>query len=211
MIDKQAEVDKKTIWERKLLDLSLRNNLLNTRLTRDTIPIISVHVNELEDALAANHDFQVLAKPSDWDNAQISAGIYKAVNASDPIYDLVRMELSQYRIRTYLDEEKVKRALTHLYRSSRTAMEENGANTLYLALGLLRWYETPSSTKPRYAPILLVPVEIIRKSAASGYIIRSRDEETMLNITLLELLRQGFNITIGGLDPLPTDKQYNNQ
>lgn len=206
IIDKQAEVDKKTIWERKLLDLSLRNNLLNTRLTRDTIPIISVHVNELEDALAANHDFQVLAKPSDWDNAQISAGIYKAVNASDPIYDLVRMELSQYRIRTYLDEEKVKRALTHLYRSSRTAMEENGANTLYLALGLLRWYETPSSTKPRYAPILLVPVEIIRKSAASGYIIRSRDEETMLNITLLELLRQGFNITIGGLDPLPTDE-----
>lgn len=206
IIDKKAEVDKKTIWERKLLDLSLRNNLLNTRLTRDTIPIISVHVNELEDALAANHDFQVLAKPSDWDNVQISAGIYKAVNATDPVYDLVRMELSQYRIRTYLDEEKVKRALTHLYRSSRTALEENGANTLYLALGLLKWYETPSSTKPRYAPILLLPIEIIRKSAASGYIIRSRDEETMLNITLLELLRQAFDITIGGLDPLPTDE-----
>ncbi len=206
IIDKKAEVDKKTIWERKLLDLSLRNNLLNTRLTRDTIPIISVHVNELEDALAANHDFQVLAKPSDWDNVQISAGIYKAVNATDPIYDLVKMELSQYRIRTYLDEEKVKRALTHLYRSSRTAMEENGANTLYLALGLLKWFETPSSTKPRYAPILLLPIEIVRKSAASGYIIRSRDEETMLNITLLELLRQAFDITIGGLDPLPTDE-----
>jgi len=206
IIDKKAEVDKKIIWERKLLDLSLRNNLLNTRLTQDTIPIISVHIDELENSLAANHDFQVLGKPADWDNTQISAGIYKAVNATDPIYDLVKMELSQYRIRTYLDEEKVKRALTHLYRSSRTAMEENGANTLYLALGLLKWYETPSSTKPRYAPILLLPVEIIRKSAASGYVIRSRDEETMLNITLLELLRQAFDLTIGGLNPLPTDE-----
>ena len=206
IIDKKADVNKKTIWERKLLDLSLRNNLLNTRLTRDTIPIISVHLNELEDALAANQDFQVLAKPADWDNSHISAGIYSVVNASDPIYELVKMELSQRRIRTYLDEDKVKRALTNLYRSSRTALEENGANTLYLALGLLKWFETPSSKKPRYSPILLLPIEIIRKSAASGYIIRSRDEETMLNITLLELLRQAFGITIGGLNPLPTDE-----
>ena len=206
IIDKKAVVDKKIIWERKLLDLSLRNNLLNTRITQDTIPIISVHIDELEDALAANNDFQILGKPADWDNAQISAGIYKAVNATDPVYDLVKMELSQHRLRTYLDDDKVKRALTHLYRSSRTAMEENGANTLYLALGMLKWYETPSSTKPRYAPILLLPVEIIRKSAASGYVIRSRDEETMLNITLLELLRQAFDITIGGLNPLPTDE-----
>ena len=206
IIDSKAAVDKKTIWERKLLDLSLRNNLLNTRLTRDTIPIISVHINELEDALADNNDFQVLAKPQDWDNTEISAGIYKAVHATDPIYELVKQELTQKRLRTYFDEEKIRKSLTHLYRSSRTAMEENGANTLYLALGLLKWYETPTSQKPRYAPILLVPVEIIRKSAASGYVIRSRDEETMLNITLMELLRQAFNITIGGLDPLPCDE-----
>ena len=206
IIDKKAEVDKKVIWERKLLDLTLRNNLLNTRLTQDTIPLISVHIDELENALAANHDFQVLGKPADWDNTPVSAGIYEAVNATDPVYDLVKMELSQYRLRSYFDEDRVKRALTHLYRSSRTAMEENGANTLYLALGLLKWFETPSSTKPRYAPIILVPVEIIRKSAASGYIIRSRDEETMLNITLMELLRQAFDLTIGGLNPLPTDE-----
>ena len=205
IIDRKAVVDKKIIWERKLLDLSLRNNLLNTKLTQDTIPIISVHIDELEDSLAANHDFQVLGKPLDWENTEISAGIYKAVNATDPIYDLVRMELSQYRIRSYYDEIRVKRSLTNLYRSSRTAMEENGANTLYLALGLLKWFETPASTKPRYAPIILVPVEIIRKSAASGYVIRIRDEETMLNITLMELLRQAFELTIGGLNPLPMD------
>ena len=60
--------------------------------------------------------------------------------------------------------------------------DRNGANTLYLALGLLKWYETPSSERPRYAPILLLPVEIIRKSAAKGYVIRSREEETMMNI-----------------------------
>lgn len=51
-----------------------------------------------------------------------------------------------------------------------------------------------------------MPVEIIRKSAAKGYVIRSREEETMMNITLLEMLRQNFGITVSGLDPLPTDE-----
>ena len=36
IIDKEAKPTKKDIWERKLLDLSLRNNLLNLRLTRQS-------------------------------------------------------------------------------------------------------------------------------------------------------------------------------
>lgn len=205
IIDKEAKPTKKDIWERKLLDLSLRNNLLNLRLTRGTIPFISSNINAFEDALANNEDFKICPRPTDWDCELLSDGIYKTINATDPIHDLIQQELPQNRIRTYLDEDRLRKSLTHLYRSAKTSMEENGANTLYLALGLLKWYETPTSQKPRFAPILLVPVEIVRKSAASGYVIRSRDEETMLNITLLELLRQMFNITIGGLDPLPKD------
>lgn len=206
VIDKDAKPTKKDIWERKLLDLSLRNNLLNLRLTRGTIPFISSNINAFEDALANNEDFKICPRPTDWDCELLSDGIYKSINATDPIHNLIQQELPQNRIRTYLDEDNLRRSLTHLYRSAKTSMEENGANTLYLALGLLKWYETPTSQKPRYAPILLIPVEIIRKSAASGYVLRSRDEDTMLNITLLELLRQMFNITIGGLDPLPKDK-----
>lgn len=202
----QVNVGKQTIWERKLLDLSLRNNLLNTRITRNTLQLISVRISELEDALADGQEFQVLERPQDWDHPLMSAGIYQALHASDPIIDLVQSELKQRRLRTYLTDEALRRSLTHLYRSSRLSLEENGANTLYLALGLLKWLETPNSTRPRFAPILLVPIEIIRKSAAKGYVIRSRDEETMLNITLLEMLRQYFGIQIGGVDPLPRDE-----
>lgn len=133
-------------------------------------------------------------------------GIYSSIPESDPMVGFINSELSQKRLRFYLPENDLGKALTHLYRSSRTSIEENGANTLYLALGLLKWYETPSSERPRYAPILLLPVEIIRKSAAKGYVIRSREEETMMNITLLEMLRQNFGISISGLDPLPTDE-----
>lgn len=38
------------------------------------------------------------------------------------------------------------------------------------------------------------------------YYIRTRDEEITLNITLIEFLRQNFEINIPGLNPLPTDE-----
>ena len=202
----QPVLTKQLLWERSLLDLSLRNNLLNIRITKNTLQLIPANLACLEDALAEGDEFRILHRPAEWENPVMEFGIYSSIPASDPITDFVNSELSQKRLRFYLPENDLGKALTHLYRSSRTSIEENGANTLYLALGLLKWYETPSSERPRYAPILLLPVEIIRKSAAKGYVIRSREEETMMNITLLEMLRQNFGISVPGLDPLPADE-----
>jgi len=199
-------ISKQQIWERKLLDLTLRNTLLNTRMTKSIIQFISINSGKLEDALAAGKEFQILAKPSDWSNSPRDAGIYQAINTSDPISDLVNHELSHQRLRTYLTETELNLNLTHLFRSSRLSLEENGANTLFVGIGLLKWYETPASERPRFAPILLIPVEIIRKSAQKGFVIRSREEETILNITLLEMMRQDFGIGIGGLETLPKDE-----
>lgn len=206
-ISSEITITKQLLWERKLLDLSLRNNLLNIRITKNTLQLISANLDLLEDALADGEEFRIMHKPTDWDNPLFDNGLYKTVSEADPIIDLIKSELTQRRLRAYLSENELSKALTHLYRSSRTAMEENGANTLYIALGVLEWYETKSSERPRYAPILLIPVEIIRKSAAKGYVIRSREEDAMMNITLLEMLRQNFNITITGLEPLPLDNK----
>ncbi|MDR2914020.1 MAG: DUF3320 domain-containing protein [Tannerella sp.] len=204
-ISAEIEVTKQLLWERKLLDLSLRNNLLNIRVTKNTLQLISANLSLFEDALAGGDEFQILHKPADWTNPLHEYGLYQNVAEADPVIGLIKSELTQKRLRSYLSEFELGKALNHLYRSSRTSMEENGANTLYLALGLLKWYETKMSERPRYAPILLIPVEIIRKSAAKGYVIRSREEESMMNITLLEMLRQNFNINITGLCTLPTD------
>ncbi len=200
-----TKISKQQLWERKLLDLSLRNNLLNVRLTRTTLQLISTHIHLLEDALSDGDEFSILPKPADWDNGVMEAGIYQTLKQTDPIIDLVKQELTQKRLRSILGENDLNSALTYLYRSSRLSLEENGANTLYLALGMLKWFETPRSEMPRYAPILLLPVEIVRKSAQKGYVIRSRDEEVMANVTLLEMLKQDFNLDIGGLEVLPRD------
>ena len=207
LIPDNQPVSKKIIWERKLLDLTLRNNLLNLKITSGIVPFMTADVTTLEKAVAKNADFRICPRPTDWDADLMSDGLYRLINAADPIYDLVQDELNHKRIRTPLEDDELKERLTELYRTSRTSMEENGANSLYIALGLMKWYEgeTEYDDKPHYAPILLVPVEIVRKSASSGYIIRGRGEETIANITLLEFLRQMYDINISGLDNLITN------
>lgn len=203
--ENKIQSGKQNLWERKLLDLSLRNNLLNLRLSKSSVQFIDVPVGELEDALSDGAEFQILHKPKDWENTLRDEGLYQAYSSNSPLADLVHREFGQKRLRVYLTEEELNSRLTFLYRNARQSMEENGANTLYLAIGLLKWYESPRSEKPRFAPILLIPVELIRKSVKVGFVIRGREEETVMNITLLEKLRQDFQLNISGLDPLPTD------
>ena len=109
------------------------------------------------------------------------------------------------KIVSYLTEAELQGSLTYIYRTARTSLEENGANSLFLTLGMLRWFETAKSEQPRYAPILLLPVDIIRKSS-NKYVIRKRDEEIILNITLVELLKQNFKINLDILKELPKDE-----
>ena len=45
------------------------------------------------------------------------------------------------------------KTLKNIYRTTKSSIEENGSNTLFLALGFLKWYESDISEKPRYAPV----------------------------------------------------------
>ncbi|MBO9607221.1 MAG: DUF3320 domain-containing protein [Paenibacillaceae bacterium] len=200
-------VTKQKQWERKLLDLSLRNTLLHLRPTRSALPLLYSRLDELEDALAEGREFQLLAKPADWSDSARSAELFASVGQDDPLALLIREEFLQKRLRTGANEKELADKATHLYRAARLSLEENGANTLYLALGLLKWYESGASELARYAPIVLIPVELLRKTSRSGFVVRIRDEEPQINITLLEMLRQDFGLQIEGLDPLPRDEK----
>lgn len=49
--DSYVEFTKQLLWERKLLDLSLRNNFLNLRITRNALQVISADIDKMEDKL----------------------------------------------------------------------------------------------------------------------------------------------------------------
>ena len=169
--DNGQPLTKQMIWERKLLDFSLRNNLINIHFGKRVLQL-NIKPSELEDRIYDGETLQL-----DCENTACDT------------------------------ETELQTALKFIYRTSRTAMEENGANSLFLTLGTLQWYETPKNEKARLAPILLLPVEIIRKGGKIGYVIRGRDEDIILNITLIEFLKQQFKIDISNMNPLPKDEK----
>lgn len=195
---------KQQLWERKLLDFSLRNNLLNMRLGRRVVPFISFDIDTLEDHMQEGEDYSIAPCPG----KKIEPGehgIYDSQHLALEHRQLVTELIGSNKLLSYLTEAELTGALKFLYRSSRTALEENGANSLFLALGVLKWYETERSEMPRFAPILLLPVDIIRR-AGNKYVVRKRDEDIIFNITLVELLKQNFNINLDPLLNLPADR-----
>ena len=203
----KLELTKRQNWERRLLDLSLRNPLLNFRVGKSAIQLMVKDLYALEDALSGGQEFQILARPKDFDQNLRDSKIYETETHSDMLASLTKAEFDNKRLRTFLDENEVALNLTGLYRQARVSLEENGSNTLYLALGFLKWYESDVSERERYSPLVLIPVDIVRKAAQKGFVLRIRDEDPQMNVTLLEMLRQDFGLTIEGLDPLPADEK----
>ncbi|MBO4821349.1 MAG: DUF4011 domain-containing protein [Prevotella sp.] len=201
----ERHLTRQQIWERKLLDFSLRNNLLNMRIGKKLTQFVSFDIDVLEDHLQAKEDFKIIPRPSQFDAKADENGIYDSRALHEAMGNAVSEGLKHKQLYSYLKEEELTNTLKNLFRSSRTALEENGANTLFLVLGIMKWYETDKSVKPRYAPLLLEPVDLVKKSG-NNYVLRVRDEDITFNTTLMEMMSQQFDIHLTGLDPIPTDE-----
>ena len=68
------------------------------------------------------------------------------------------------KLQTPLTLARLNLRLRETFRQARLSIEEQGVNILYLALGMLRWYESDSSTTERRAPLILIPVQLARSS-----------------------------------------------
>ena len=193
-------------WKSRLLDLSLRNRLLNFRETKSAIQILSTAPERVEDGLAAERELALRPRPNVMgEDDPRNNTAYTRMQRADALKDHLVDELENGRLHTNLEDSEHGRRLTDLYRSAKNSIEENGSNTLFAAVGFLEWREAEYSDRIFRAPLLLVPVELKRKSVLEGFSLRRLDEETRLNVTLMEMLRQNFQKEIQGLDPLPED------
>lgn len=201
----EQNLTKQKIWERKLLDLSLRNNLLNLRFTKSMLQLADINLNQLEDSLCEGKSFSILAHAS-----QVVLKKYNLyadpLHQSDAMFQLAQDEFKYGRLLTHYHKDDLDTILTHLFRNAKLSEEENGKSTLYLGLGMLKWFEPKNKSQSRLAPILLVPVELSRRSVNSKFTLKSREEDTMINITLLEYLRQEYKLNLNNLENLPTDE-----
>jgi hypothetical protein len=84
-----------------------------------------------------------------------------------------------------------------------------GVNILFLALGFLRWYEDDKSDVPREAPLILLPVSLVRDAKRAAFDVKLREDDIAANQALQERLRGDFGLALPsvpeGDDWLPSD------
>lgn len=139
-------------WQKNLLDLSLRNPLIN-RTSR--------HAVELRVPPALIDRFEDLV--NDKQLITLTAGRHRPAgpSAEDLRQEEARAEslLSERTVEVGLTATERVRRLQALTTSARTAVEETGANNLYLAIGTLHWESDGSRL---HSPLILIPVNLER-------------------------------------------------
>jgi hypothetical protein len=211
--DHQREVRRRLdAARRELLDLSGRNRLLNTprRRTRSrSIEIVHERAVEVFRRLVIEGKsmmFEPAAEPdstagtTDGSDAQpIHAEIPAAESefsgeiARDP-------RLTDDKLQTDLLPKDLQNRLLRTYYDARTYQEEHGINTLYLALGFLKWTEPDANNAERHAPLLLIPIELERASARSRFRARWTGEELSSNLSLHTKLKVAFGLELPDID-----------
>ncbi|MCA8917265.1 MAG: DUF3320 domain-containing protein, partial [Planctomycetes bacterium] len=179
------------------LDLSLRNALLNFKQGKKALQLDAA-APTLEDALAEGQTLKLLASPELMQGRDPrSQQLHEARSLEDLRKAHAADALKRREVFIRLEEQELDGRLVDLYRGARNALQEGGANTLFLALGFLVWTRPDKPDHRVKAPLILLPVTLDRKSARSGFSIRAHDDEPRFNPTLVEMLRQDFQLELG--------------
>ena len=190
-------------WQRKLLDLSLRNRLLNYRDSKQTLPFHCPNVAELEDALADKKKFRGLSLKDDDPVGDRTVSPEEAQRIEE---EVARDAFERGQIAVPLTGQDMNNRFLTLFRRAKSDIQEGGTNTLFLAAGFLRWKKTEGDTRTYRAPLLLIPVKLERRSAQSNFRIVHHEDDVRINSTLLEFLKRDFDLLIPELEgELPRD------
>ena len=103
--------------------------------------------------------------------------------------------------------------LKKLLHASESAIQEMGANILYLALGFLEWFDATSSNNAHLAPLFLVPVKLHkgrlnRQTRTYEYTLSYSGEDIISNLSLREKLRIDFAMALPDLDEDTVPEDY---
>ena len=199
-IDGESNKDKFDVWEKKLLDLNGRNKLISFTPNTQFVQLFCTDMYALFDEIFANN-LQLLSN-SELINATLNDKIYTFLDQTSPI--LFKNDLKNKRIRLMVSQKNLLSTCKNIFRASKTAIEENGANTLFLTFGTLKYKE---KGKDKYAPLILLPLEIYKGTSGQNYFIAMRDDEIVPNQTLFEYLKLNFDINFDDLLKIPYNSQ----
>lgn len=206
-VDQQVSIRERLLKERHaLLDLSTRNRLLNTPLrTRNNraIEIVDEKAPEVFRYLSAGRQMTFLpgVELSESERAQLDPADDITGGIPQPTDDRaddrgVAARHSDNKLQTRLTSVGLQKRLFDIWYDAQTLEEEQGVNILYLALGLLRWFDADNSDIARHAPLVLLPVKLERSSAADRFKLKWREEPPSPNLTLQAKMKAEFGLVI---------------
>lgn len=200
--------DRLARWQRKLLDLSLRNNLLNFKAGKKALKLDAPDPGLLEDLMSDGKEVKLLPRPDLMDGSDPrSQAIHESRDRENLRRQFALDALNRREVFIELGKDELEARMVELYRNARTTLQEGGANTLFLALGFLTWNRADKEDVKYRAPLILIPVSLNRRSVRSGFTMTLHDDEPRFNPTLIEMLRQDFQLNLNVADgELPRDE-----
>lgn len=180
----------------KLLETGTRNRLIHVNRANQRSNSLNI-INEQADAvytILREQSRRMRFKAMGQDKTADDDDVHLAIAQPDPDTDQDRV--TDNVIETPVGPDALARRLLRLATDARIAEEEQGLNLLYLAVGFLRWLESPGAEITREAPLLLLPVQLVRNERTSTFDILCREDDVTTNLPLQARLRQDFGILL---------------
>ena len=181
----------------ELLDMGLRGNtLLNVGNGAKVLDIVDEKSDQVFEYLVGESKMMSFLPAPDSLDTEGS----KSISLTDLTNHLEEKHGNKRHVdsalQTKLFRKQLDTRLLKLSIEATTFVQEQGVDLLYLAIGFIKWFEDDNSDKPRYAPLVLIPVEIIRADAGDTYKVRYTESELGTSLTLAAKLKMEFGITL---------------
>jgi len=187
MLNKSSNIIEKEFknLRKELLDLTLRNQLLNFKSRAKTITIVNQSPINLYQTLVlqenkmyfvANKKDKKEDKSSVWDHIP---------------FDFSKFSEGDKKLVTDLTPKELQKRLYYINNQAKTMLQEQGYNILYLAVGFLEWKDKSKPRQKNNAPLVLIPVSMERKKVGESFNLEWTGEDIQTNISLKAKLLEG--------------------
>lgn len=181
-------------WRNDLIGMSRRNKLLYFSHTKSSsLEVIhpdSSTILELLESRKHRVDFQ--EPPTENESTHESP-----TKAKTKAHEIVAHARGDENTLVLPTPQRLRKILRNLRRAASQEYLDKGIQSLYLAFGVLKWFDAPGQNEPCYAPLWLLPVQLQKDEVTEPErLYRLVDEDATINPALAIRLESDFGLTL---------------
>ena len=170
---------------KELLDLTLRNQLLNFKSRAKTVKINNqTPINVYQTLVIQNSKMYFVANKKD--KKEDKSSVWDHIP-----FDFSKFSEGNKKLATDLTPNELQKRLYYINNQAKTMLQEQGYNILYLAVGFLEWIDKSKPKQVNQAPLVLIPVSMERKKVGESFNLEWTGEDIQTNISLKAKLLEG--------------------